>query len=354
MRKQNISLRARVPDDFLFLTTEYSVPWDQLKDKTVLITGASGFLASYLVETLLYLNDELKMNVKVVALGRTQNSLEKKYSTYANRKDILFITQDVCFPIELDFKLDYIIHSASQASPQFYGADPVGTLSANTIGTKELLELAKKHEVDSFLYFSSAEIYGEAICTPTKETDYGFLDPLAVRSCYAESKRMGENMCIAWHHQFGVPVKIVRPFHTYGPGMKLDDGRVYADFVADAVAGRDIEVKGDGEAKRAFCYVADATAGFWMVLLLGNDAEAYNIGNPEAEISILKLAELIVNLDHSQGTSVHFKSQPHSENYLPSPITRICPDIRKVVDIGWKPVTSLESGFRKTIESYKL
>jgi UDP-glucuronate decarboxylase len=346
-------LRQSLYEDLLMLTDGYSIPWVKLKGKAVLITGASGFLAGYLIETLVYFNDTYKMNVRIVLLGRARNNFQQKFTGYIEREDVSFIEQDVCSPINLDFKLDYIIHAASQASPKFYNQDPVGTLSANTIGTQMLLELAKSHKVDGFLYFSSAEVYGDATNIPTKEVDYGRLDPLDVRSCYAESKRMGENMCVAWHHQYDVPVKIVRPFHTYGPGMKLDDGRVYADFVACVVKGKDIEIKSNGLARRSFCYIADATAGFWMVLLKGVNAEAYNIGNPEGEISISNLATLIANLD-ANNVSVKFKHRKSSESYMPSQVSVICPDISKAANLGWVPRTSLEDGFRKTIESYRI
>ncbi len=226
-------------------------------------------------------------------------------------------------------------------------------MSANTLGTAQLLELARKHQAEGFLYFSSAEVYGEPTRVPTSESDYGFLDPLAVRSCYAESKRMGENMCVSWHHQYGVPAKIVRPFHTYGPGMRLDDGRVYADFVADVVNGRDIILKSDGLTRRSFCYLADASAGFWMVLLNGANAQAYNIGNPDGEISIRDLATLVAALYPEKHISVKFEHRNEAESYLPSQISVTCPDITLAKSLGWCPITSIENGFRKTIESYQ-
>ena len=139
---------------------------------------------------------------------------------------------------------------------------------------------------------------------PTRETEYGYLDPATVRACYGESKRMGETLCVAYHAQYGVPAKIVRPFHTYGPGMDLSDGRVFADFVADLVARRDLVMKSDGRAQRAFCYLADATVGFFTVLLRGEAGAAYNVGNPDAEVSILELARTLANLFPERGVRV--------------------------------------------------
>jgi nucleoside-diphosphate-sugar epimerase len=339
--------------DLELITKSYDIPWVELKDKTVLITGASGFLATYMIKTLLYLNTSL-LNVRIIAICRNRDRFQKTFGEYLNSDNIEFIEQDICQPLQIERPVDFIIHAASQASPKYYESDPVGTLSANTIATMQLLEFAKISNVKGFLYFSSSEVYGEVKIIPTKETDFGYLDPMAIRSCYAESKRMGENMCVAWSHQHGVPTKIARPFHTYGPGMKLDDGRVYADFVASVVKGNDIEVKSDGLARRSFCYLADAVAGFWIVLFKGGNAQAYNVGNPEGEISIRDLANLVAGLSLEKKINVTFKQRDSSEGYTASPVSITCPDISKIKALGWKPITSLKDGFSKTIESYKL
>lgn len=352
-KTENVDRHSIVTADLELLTSQYSIPWHNLRNKTVIITGAAGFLAAYMVETLLFLNEMQQLNVTVIAVVRNRNGFTQRFNHHLKRPDLLCIEQDICSPLQVNRRVDYIIHSASQASPKYYAIDPVGTLSANTLGTAQLLEFARTHQVDGFLYFSSAEVYGAAARVPTAESDYGYLDPLAVRSCYAESKRMGENMCVSWHHQYGVPAKIVRPFHTYGPGTRINDGRVYADIVADVVNGRDIVLKGDGLARRSFCYLADATAGFWMVLLSGANAQAYNIGNPDGEISICDLANLVAGLYPEKQISVRFEHRKKSESYLPSHISITCPDITLARGLGWYPITSIENGFRKTIESYQ-
>jgi UDP-glucuronate decarboxylase len=353
MNKKGDSSRSSVLlNDLISIVNEYKVPWHQLKDKTVLISGASGFLAAYMVETMLYLNETLSLNITIVALVRNRENFNQRFINYLNRVDLKCLVHNVCFPLEINEKIDFIIHAASQASPKFYALDPVGTLSANTFGTAYLLELAKIHKVSGFLYFSSAEVYGEPTKIPTTEKSYGYIDPLEVRSCYGESKRMGENMCVSWHHQYDIPTKIVRPFHTYGPGMKLDDGRVYADFVADVLAGRDIKLKSNGLNRRSFCYLSDATAGFWIVLLSGKNAQAYNIGNPAGEISIKDLAILLANLYPQKKISVSYEERKEPDVYLSSQISITCPDIGLAKKLGWLPKISIENGFRKTIESY--
>jgi nucleoside-diphosphate-sugar epimerase len=220
------------------------------------------------------------------------------------------------------------------------------------LGTYQLLELARKKKSQNFLFISSGEVYGvvhheiQAI----GENDYGLVDPTKVRSCYAEGKRVGENLCVNWSHQFEVPTKIVRPFHTYGPGLKLDDGRVYADFIADIVAQRDIVLKSSGAAVRSFCYVADAIRGFFTVMLKGKNAEAYNVGNLSEAHSVAELAEALVALYPERNIKV--RREARETSYLESPIPRNCPNVEKARALGWKPRYTIEEGFRKTIETY--
>lgn len=343
-----------IVEDIEEIVAATSVDWDIFANKRVLITGASGFLPAYLVETLLYLNLTRNLDVSITALVRNRENFEKRFAHHLDNPNLTVLVQDVSKPISLAFPHHFIIHAASQASPKYYGVDPVGTLSANVLGTMQLLELARNHPVISFLYFSSGEVYGETQCVPTRESDYGYIDPTSVRSCYAESKRMGENMCVSWHAQYQVPTKIVRPFHTYGPGMKLDDGRVYADFVRDVVESRSIVVKSAGTAVRAFCYLADATAGFFTVLLKGADGVPYNVGNSQAEISVLDLAGLLVDLFPEKQLRVVKEVFQADNGYLQSPISRNCPDISRINALGWKPKTSLADGFKRTIESYSI
>jgi nucleoside-diphosphate-sugar epimerase len=201
------------------------LPWQLLDGATVLVSGAGGFLPAYMVETFAALN---KRGVKLRVVGLVRN-LEKARGRLGHLASmgVELMQQDIAYPLRVDVpKADFIVHAASQASPRFYGTDPVGTIEANTTGTQQMLRHAARSECKSFLFFSSGEVYGVPLNASNRltETDYGYLDPTNVRACYAESKRMGETLCVSWHHQFGVPARIVRPFHTYGPGMELNDG----------------------------------------------------------------------------------------------------------------------------------
>lgn len=347
------NLNKIIAEDIEQIISSEMIEWDNLKSKTVLITGANGFLPAYMLYTLLALNDKWAMDIKVLALVRNKQKAETTFKELLFRKDIKLIVQDVCDPVDIDEKIDYIIHAASQASPKFYGSDPVGTINANVHGTLNLLKLAKKNNVDKFLYFSSSEIYGTVASDKEfiSENDFGYIDLLNVRSCYAESKRMGETMCISWMHQYNIPVNFARIFHSYGPGMDLKDGRVFADFIADIVNNKDIVMQSDGSAVRAFCYISDATLAFFMIMLCGKNGEAYNMGNPACESSVISLADKLVNMFPEKNLMV-VRKEIKKEGYIKSPVQRVVPNVDKLIKLGWQPVVSIEQGFKRTISSY--
>jgi len=331
------------------------LPWELFEGKNLLVSGAYGFLPAYMVESLLYLNEaKFRKKAKIYALVRDIEKAQERFQDYLARPDLAFIVQDVCKPLNIKDDLHFIIHAASLASPKFYGKDPAGTISANTVGTQNLLELARLKKSEGFLFLSSAEVYGKVPerDMPIAEGTYGYLDPTLVRSCYAEGKRAGETMCLCWFHQYGVPVKIVRPFHIFGPKMKIDDGRVYADFVSDVLQSKNIVIKSSGEAVRTFCYLADATVGFFTVLLKGKNGEAYNVANKNGQISIRDLAHMLVGLFPEKKLTVEVKEAITEENCMASKIMRVYPQVSKIQSLGWTPRYSIEEGFRRTIRSF--
>ncbi len=347
-------IRNPIIEEDLARICAHDLPWRAFSGKTILISGANGFLPAYMVETLLYLNEiDSSMNCRVVGLARNGEKAERRFAHLLGRPGFSLVIQDVCSPVAIDGDIDFIVHAASQASPKYYGKDPVGTILANTLGTHNLLCLAQKCAVQSFLFFSSGEVYGQVgPKTLISEEDYGPLDPTDVRSCYGESKRLGETMCVAWHHQYGVPAKMVRPAHTYGPGMALDDGRVFADFVANVVLHEDILIKSQGIARRVFCYLADATLAFFTVLLRGENAQAYNVANENCEVSVAELAELLVGLFPERKLAVKFLPGLTRSGYIQESAGAV-PDTSKIRKLGWNPTTTIEEGFRRTVASFE-
>lgn len=348
------SSRHSIIEEDLDAILDEGLPWGRFAGKTVLVAGAAGFLPAYMVETLLRLNEKMSPCVRVIAMVRNLEKAKRRFFNYVDRPDLILFSQDVCEPIQWDEQADFIIHAASPASPRKFFEDPLGTFSANVLGCRNLLDVARRQETEAFLYFSSGEVYGrgndEQI--PTGEHAYCYLDPTLVRACYGEGKRAAETLCICHQHQFGTPVHIVRPFHTYGPGMALDDGRVFADFVADVLARRDVVLKSDGLASRAFCYLADATRAFFRVMLQGEVGSPYNVGNDLAEIRVGDLAECICALFPELGLKVAHQSRDIHDTYMPSPIRRGCPDVSRLRALGWTPKVGVRDGFRRTILSY--
>ncbi|MBB3187210.1 NAD-dependent epimerase/dehydratase family protein [Microbacter margulisiae] len=331
-----------------------NLDWTKLSNKNILISGANGMLPSYWIEVFLFLiKQKIIFNTHIFAIVRNEEKANIRFEDYLKESFFSLIVQDICDPINITNKIDIIIHAASQASPKYYGIDPVGTINPNVIGTTNLLKLAKEQQTEMFIFFSSAEVYGNKnTSNAIDETDFGYLDPMNVRSCYAESKRLGETICVSWYKQFNVPVKIIRPFHTYGPGMSPNDGRVFADFVFNILNNQDIIMKSDGCAQRAYCYIKDAVLGYFYVLLNGSIGEAYNVGNPSEEYSVKDLAKILIDLFPEKSLSLKMDKQFTSPGYIPSNINRILPNINKIKNIGWAPKVDIKTGFYRTIVSY--
>jgi nucleoside-diphosphate-sugar epimerase len=280
--------------DLVEIVADTNIDWEQFNGAAVLITGAYGMLPSYMVWTLIYLNETRSdFLVTIMALGRSEEKFQKRFGIYAAKPYLRFYQQDLSEPLKSVGPCDFVIHGASPASPHVYGTAPLSVIPVNVNGTYHTLDLAHQSQSCAYLLFSSSEIYGIVSESVVTEDNGGLVNPLDVRSCYAESKRVAENLCVCAAHQWDVPAKIVRISHTFGPTINLEnDERSFASFVAQAVAGNDIVMQGDGSAMRSFCYITDAVRAYFLVLLKGDVATAYNVGNPYQQHSIKELAHM--------------------------------------------------------------
>lgn len=331
-----------------------NIDWKQLDGKSILLTGAYGMLASYIVYFIDYLNIVKKIDVSLIAVVRNPQKFTSKFPTICKHNFIHVISNDLNEDIEIECEVNYIIHAASLASPQYYSKCPVDVLLPNTIGTNNLLKLAVQKKVEGFLLFSSVDIYGSIEKDGMfDEHALGTLDTLDIHNCYSESKRMAETICKAYHVQYNVPVKIARIAHTYAPTMDIDnDPRVFSSFVKNIVENKNIEMKSDGSGKRTFCYITDAVAGYFSILLNGDTGEAYNVCNSSQYISVLDLAECLVNLYPEKRLRVIRKQRDVSEHYTENTLLvgkMNIPDNSKLKTLGWEPRVDVKDGFGRVI-----
>lgn len=342
-------------DDIRQVVKDVGQVLHRLSGKTFLLTGASGFLASYLADTIVWLNDNVLLSpCFLIGLVRSPVTHNGRLGHLLERDDVRFMDQNVSVPIHIDQHIDFIVHAASRASPRSYLAHPLDTMDANAGGTRQLLDIAKEKGIESFLFFSSAEIYGEVSeeYVPTPESYSGNVDCTSLRACYTESKRFGETLCVTYWREYRVPVKIVRPFHVYGPGLRLIDGRVIVDFSHHRLKNTPLHVLSDGTGVRAFCYVSDATVGFWKVLLSDHNGEPFNIGNDQEPISIRDLAHLIAGL-YEPKLMVNFERSSVSRHLRESP-SRACPDITKARRLlNYHPRVKLREGLLRTLDWHR-
>lgn len=326
--------------------------YQEIEGKTFLITGANGFLASAIVNVLMYLNAHyLDRKCKVLALCRNREKAEDRFDEYLQHDSFKLYIQSVEEVSLIDEKPDYIIHAASSAVTSDHRANPVGVFMANVIGTQRLLELAHHNQSAGFLFFSSGAAYGEV---PENydyiiEKDYFPLNFLLTDNCYAEAKRSGEALCQAYWKQYGVPAKIVRIGHTYGPNIDLKDGRVFSDFVNKICKHKDLVIKGSGDDVRPFCYISDAVVAFFLILLHGENGEVYNMVNNQETVTIKELAEILVYKAFPE-RNLKVKGKDLVQGVCGS---KVIVNTDKLIGLGWHPDVDIVEGFRRTVKSFE-
>ena len=301
----------------------------------IVITGGSGFVGSYLCEKLI--ND----GHKIIVIDNLLTGSTENINNLLDNENFSFIEHDVQDHIEIEDKVDYVLHFASAASPKAYTEHPVNTLKAGSVGTINTLGLAKKHNAE-YLLASTSEVYGDPLISPQNEEYWGNVNPNGERSMYDEAKRFAEAAVATYSRSYGLKTKIVRIFNTYGPRMQLNDGRVVTNFIVQALRNENITIYGDGTQTRSFSYVEDTVAGI-ISLMNSTEYDVFNIGNPN-EMTVAKLAEKIIELTDST-SEIKYLELPNDD-----PKQRK-PDITKAkTKLNWEPKVNIDEGLSKTIK----
>lgn len=342
-------LNSRIYIEDLKQACESTVDFKQLKNKSIMITGASGLIGSFIVDTLMYSNEKMNMNVTIYALGRSKKRLEDRFSEYKNNDLFHIVEQDVNEKIDFNFEVDFIIHAASNAYPAAFNTDPVGTILSNVCGTDNLLRYGSSKNAKRFLFVSSGEVYGQ--CTDDIEEFHesysGYVDPTKARSCYPASKRTAETLCISYTKQYGLDTVIVRPCHCYGPNVTKSDNRASVQFINNGLQNKDIILKSAGRQLRSYCYIADCVSALLTVLIKGNSCEAYNIANPEVKVTVSEYAQIVAEMC---GRKVLYEQPDAVAKQEQTPIEKqvLCAD--KLEALGWKGCYSINQGIENTLE----
>lgn len=322
--------------------------FESLKNKSILITGANGLIGSYLIDYLTYLNSQKEYNLKIFAMSR---SLEKLKNRFFERPNLFYIEQDLNKPLSVEEKFDYIIHAASNAHPLAFSKDPVGTMKTNLLGTINLLDSIKDNQNTNFLYISTGEIYGNNVDKAFTENDCGTVDSKLARSCYPESKRAAETLCMAYSQQYGIHTNVARLCYVYGPTITQDNSRADAQFLRNALDKKDIVLKSAGLQRRTYCYVADVVSAILTILTKAPSMEVYNIANKNSIVSIKEYAQTLASLAE---TNLQFEIPDEVEKRGYSKNADSILDASKLSQLGWFPQYDIKSGLEHTLKIKKM
>ncbi len=324
--------------------------WHKLQNKTVLVTGATGFIGSFIIHALMRKNETDGLNVKVLALVRNADRARTTFGEYEKVGSLSFLEQDVTVPLPTAERADFIIHCASNAAPKEYSLYPVETMKTNFYGTLNLLDYAKAVSAESFLYVSTIEVYGTTHgVNKIDENTYGEIDAMKVRSCYPLSKKSCETLSISYADEYGINVKIGRLSYIFGPGMKQGDSKIVAVFPKCIADGENIVMKSKGEQLRSYTYVTDAITGLLTVLLDGENGGAYNIASKLCVTTIAGIAHTLVDSYPEKGLKVIFDLPTEAEAKGFSLIENAVLDSDKLEALGWEPQTDLVTGLKNVV-----
>ena len=326
----------------LHSAVESSVDIEKLYGCSVMITGASGLIGSYLTDMLLLCNKKNDANITIYAIDLSTERMKDRFADQITDK-LVMIEHNVNDIPNFDFSVDYIIHAASNAYPAAFNTDPVGTIMSNILGTKYLLDYGKGHGTKRLLYISSGEVYGQGdLSLDSFDESYnGYVDPTSARSCYPNSKRCAETLCVSYTKQYGLDTVIVRPSHTYGANATSKDNRANVQFVNNAVKGEDIVLNSAGNQLRSYTYIADTASAILTVLTKGESCNAYNIANEDSTVTVAGFAKAVAEC---AGVKVVFTAPDEVAKAERTPIAKQVLDNGKLSKLGWVGKYSLRQG----------
>ncbi len=341
-------LENRIYQSELTELLSQDIPWEKLDHKTICITGATGMIASVIVDLLMCRNREYGSGIRIIAVSRSEAAARESFDRYWGDSNFRWLPHDITKPFPEAGCMDYMLHAASNTHPRAYATDPVGTITANVQGTYELLTYAASHSCRRFFFFSSVEIYGEnrGDTDQFNEAYLGYLDCNTLRAGYPESKRLGEALCNAFAAKYGQDFVIGRFSRVYGPTMAKDDSKAIAQFIRKAVFGEDIVLKSQGNQLYSYTYAADAALAALVLLLRGESGSAVNIVDRASDIRLKDLAALLAK---EAGTKVVFELPDEVERAGYSAAQTAVLDDTKIVRLGWKPLTPIRQGLSKTV-----
>ena len=322
-----------------------SVGIDCLEGKSVLVTGATGTIGSFIVDELLEYNNTHTKQIKIFATSRNIKHLENLFDNYKT-ENLTYVEYDTLNNINFNFQVDYVIHNAGNAYPSAFKHYPVETIMGNVNGTYNLLNYALSHGTKRFLYVSSGEVYGQEIIEKESfdERYMGQVEPMNARSCYPNSKRLCETLCSSFYTERHLETLVVRPCHVYGPHLTNNDNRAHAQFIRNALKGQKVVLKSRGQQMRSYCYIADCVSGIFTVLSKGKVNNAYNIANKKAVTTVQNLAKTIAL---EVGSSVIFENKILDSD---SPIQKQVLNSEKLEELGWKGQYDIKTGIRHTLK----
>lgn len=347
----NMALSKIIEEDIIEIAHEISGNLQQLDDAKLLISGGAGFIGAYFLDVIEYANKHiLRRPCQVYCIDNFATALHDRIQHLSQTPNIKIIKNDICAPIAIRGDVDFVIHAAGIASPTYYRLHPIEAMDATITGLQNLLNFAQKNDIKSFLFFSSSEIYGEPTPDniPTPESYNGNVSCIGPRACYDESKRFGETLCANYRTLFDMPIKIVRPGNIYGPGMRLDDRRAIPDFINNVLKGENIVLLSDGKPTRCFCYITDAMVGFFKILFSAENSE-FNISNDEQEISMLGLAEEVIQTAKNKKLKIRYQKSSDPDYLKDNPRRRHLDLTKARTVLGYSPRVSLREGLARTL-----